>query len=71
LAALVVPFIIIPVAPLASVGLGIASSHLWLLNLRQAQQSLSAVTYPIAFLIAASGLGWLMAGMIMLSKFGV
>jgi len=70
IAALAAPFMLVQTSPLAAVGVGVAYSHLWLLNLRQTRQSMPSGAYPIAFVIAVSGMGWLMAGTIILARFG-
>jgi hypothetical protein len=61
------PFMMIPLSPVISAAIGVASAHLWLFNLPRNSIS-DALQAPANWAVATSGLGWLMAGMILLAN---
>lgn len=68
LAAVALPLMIAPLSPVLSAVLGVAAAHLWLFSLPREMGALIPTISPLSWVVAASGLGWLVAGMMLLAS---
>jgi hypothetical protein len=65
--AVTAPVALLPAAPLASAAVGVACAHLWFLN-QGGKETQRLAICPVSIAIATSGFGWLVAGMMLLSR---